>query len=66
MLLFLISYRARANDTAKTSHEPTLDDKTVEDAVIEAPAFRGKNFRRAKRVRRAFTGDNVGGHPPNN
>ena len=36
MLFFLISCRARANDTAKTSHDPTLDDETVEDAPIEA------------------------------
>ena len=40
-MLFLISCRARAIDTAKTSHDPTLDDETVEDAAIEAPAFRG-------------------------
>ena len=66
ILLFLISCRARANDTAKTSHEPTLDDETVEDAVIEAHAFRGKNFRRARRVRRAFAGEKLGGHPPKN
>ena len=40
-MLFLISCRARAIDTAKTSRDPTLDDETVEDAPIEAPAFRG-------------------------